>query len=246
VVLSHATFEAGAVPFIDFVCLANSYKLKGRCVAGLTITRGRWIRLVSARPFGVIDTADFKMATGIEPRVLDVIRVRVLKGEPQRHQPENWLVGEEPWQLVERPARQRAARILAAALHGNELIFGNDQATVPLETFETTPATESLLLVKPSDVVWRTDSREGEDRSRTRIRFRAGTITYDLPLTDPKYLAAAKWLPSGEHQSSELGIPDNRKLLFALSLSEPYHGAYYKLIAAIVLLPHSWQSLFGD
>lgn len=74
--------------------------------------------------------------------------------------------------------------------------------------------------------------------------FGLGHLYYDLPLTDPTYAGPLKRLDPGDHRSSELGISENRKILFTLSLSEPLGGVCYKLIAAVIVVPPNWDAFF--
>jgi hypothetical protein len=48
----------------------------------------------------------------------------------------------------------------------------------------------------------------------------------------------------GSHQSLDLGIPENRRILFTVSLSEPLDGLCYELVAAVIVVPLGWRSLF--
>jgi hypothetical protein len=74
--------------------------------------------------------------------------------------------------------------------------------------------------------------------------FRLERRYYDLPLTDPSYVAPLTRLEAGDHASSDLGIPDARKILFTISLGEPFDGRCYKLVAAVVVVPPSWDPFF--
>jgi len=49
---------------------------------------------------------------------------------------------------------------------------------------------------------------------------------------------------AGSHRSLELSIPENRRILFTISLSEPLEGVCYKLVAAVVVVPLAWHGLF--
>jgi hypothetical protein len=39
-------------------------------------------------------------------------------------------------------------------------------------------------------------------------------------------------------------MPENRKILFTISLGEPFDGVCYKLVAAVIVAPLAWHSLF--
>ncbi|MHB0886208.1 MAG: dual OB domain-containing protein [Bacillota bacterium] len=87
------------MPWIDILCLANSTKLGGRCVAGLRTDGSGWIRPVSDAAHGEL-TAECYLEDGTEARLLDHLRIHVRAPCPSPHQPENWSVGGRAWRLV--------------------------------------------------------------------------------------------------------------------------------------------------
>lgn len=80
----------------QFVCLANSRKMTGRCIAGKELIGdriGRWIRPVSSRPTEEISTDERRLPDDDdEPGLLDVLEVRFLAPKPHSCQVENHLV----------------------------------------------------------------------------------------------------------------------------------------------------------
>jgi hypothetical protein len=169
--------------------------------------------------------------------VLDVIRVGLSNPHPLPHQPENWRVDGSAWELIERPAGRERARIVVGCVSENSLLFGNSGKSVPHARFGQLPAKESLVLVEPSDIEWRS-------LEKARVMFRLQEFHYDLPLTDPAYVGPLKRLAKGSHGSADLGIAENRKILFTISLGEPFDGVCYKLIAAVIVIPLGWHGLF--
>ena len=77
------------------VCLANSRKFSGRCVAGKEIADGRvasWIRPVSARRGEEVSEYERQYQDGSDPRVMDVVDIPLLEFQPKHYQQENWLL----------------------------------------------------------------------------------------------------------------------------------------------------------
>jgi len=77
------------------VCLANSRKLSGRCIAGKEMVRNKprgWIRPVSAREHEEVSEYERQYEDGTDPRVLDIIDVELLEPRPRTYQQENWLL----------------------------------------------------------------------------------------------------------------------------------------------------------
>ncbi len=69
------------------LCLANSRKLSGRCIAGREIMNklpGPWIRPVSGREHQEVSEQERHYQDGSDPMVLDVIDVPLV--EPRPHQ----------------------------------------------------------------------------------------------------------------------------------------------------------------
>ena len=77
------------------LCLANSKKLSGRCVAGrevLDAGPGSWIRPVSVRLSEEVSEDERQYQDGSDPRVLDIIDVPLIRHQPHACQTENWLL----------------------------------------------------------------------------------------------------------------------------------------------------------
>ena len=63
------------------------------------------------------------------------------------------------------------------------------------------------------------------------------TDLVDLPVTDPKWLDLLNLLPAGIHPHALLSGCKPSKTFLAISLSEPFEGFQYKLVAGVVCLP---------
>jgi hypothetical protein len=198
---------------------------------------GGWIRPVSEREHGELEYRHYRLPDGSEPGVLDVIRVGLSNPQPLPHQPENWRVDGSGWNLIERPASSEYGRVIAAAVCHDPVLFGNMGKSVSEAHCHEYPGRESLVLIPPSDIRWL-------HRSKARVEFRLESLYYDLPLTDPAYVGALKRLEEGDHPSSALGIPEDRKILFTISLGEPLEGICYKLVAAVVVMPRKFRKSF--
>jgi hypothetical protein len=232
------------VPAVEFICLANSYKEKRRCVAGLRKDGSGWVRPVSQRVHGELEYHQYRYPDKSEPRVLDVLRAGLAEPRPLPHQPENWLIDDTPWQPVERRPSGKYAPILASAVSRDSLLLDSAGGRVAAESLAGHPVAASLALIQPADVHWHNLPPLADGKKRPRAAFRLGNARYHLPLTDPAYAKTLAMLETGEHLARELWIPENPKLLFTISLSEPFEGVCYKLVAAVVVLPAAWDALF--
>jgi hypothetical protein len=86
---------------VTFMCLANSRKLSGRCVAGIQIGGQEWIRVVSRSSSGTLSRSHYTLANGRQVALFDVVEADVAKARPEPHQPENWVLGREGWGLID-------------------------------------------------------------------------------------------------------------------------------------------------
>ena len=86
------------------VCLANSRKLAGRCVAGRLLEDCQpkgWVRPVSNREHEEVSEYERQYYDGSDPKLLDVIDVPLLEPRPKNYQPENWLLDPEAyWEKI--------------------------------------------------------------------------------------------------------------------------------------------------
>jgi len=79
------------MPDIRMVCLANSRKLKARCIAGIDLDTGKWIRPVFAGG-GALSYNHIRNQHGNETQVLDVVEISVTDYVPLSFQPENYNI----------------------------------------------------------------------------------------------------------------------------------------------------------
>jgi hypothetical protein len=233
------------VPSFDLICLANSYKLNYRCVAGLRVDGGGWVRPVSDKEHGELQYSQYRLPDHSEPHLFDLIRVGLSAHQPSPHQPENWLMDDSQWTLLGRPASAHYASVVAGTLHRGPVLFGNTGRSVPSAQFRRSPARESLALIQPVGIRWRTEFNTYQLRNVPRVVFQLGDVSYDLPVTDPAYAGPLQRRDEGEYSSSDLGIPESRTILFTISLGEPFEGICYKLVAAVVVVPPEWGILDG-
>jgi len=217
------------------VCLANSRKPSGRCVAGREVTPtgfGAWIRPVSARPTQEISEKERRYEDGTDPRVLDIVAIEMSQPQPLRHQQENHVIddrhhwvkrGVVSWLDLQKAVEDPAGPLWVnndSSSHGR-----NDR--VPEGRLGT--LNRSLYLVQP-DALTLIVTLEGGDfarpRRRVRARFDLCGHSYCIVVTDPpierQYLAKA----DGETMLEDA--------VLCVSLSEIFYGYAYKLAAAVI------------
>lgn len=221
------------------VCLANSRKLNGRCIAGLEIVPGKlggWLRPVSAREKEEISEYERQYQDGSDPRVLDIIDVPLLDPRPKTYQSENWLI--EPntyWVKVGQASWGKlvpyATKVAPLWIMGNHTRIGlNDQIAID----EAVTLKSSLQLVHVSKLelrVFAPNAVFGNSKRRVLGEFTHGGFEYMLWVTDP--------IIEREYLLKEDGNYSLPECLLTVSLGEPLNGFVYKLIAAVILQPMS-------
>jgi hypothetical protein len=216
------------------VCLANSRKLNGRCVAGIEVSEDKrigWVRPVSAREHEEVSEYERQYEDGSDPRVLDLINVPLIEARPKGYQQENWLldpnhywvkVGVAKWSKLQRPADPVAPLWINGYSTGNGL---NDK--IPIA--QTADLRSSLRLIRVNHLtlsVYKPGEFFGNPKRRVQGRFRYGDTKYAIWVTDPYYEETCLSKPDGEYKIGESYL--------SISLGEPYKGDCYKLIAAII------------
>lgn len=219
------------------VCLANSYKHGGRCVAGICLENDQWVRLRSAEGEGCLTAHDYTLAEGKgELRLLDVFEAELHYAMPSDCHPEDWVFADVAWKLVERPCSAKTwAKVEAHAVNKGSLLGGyGDRVWASL--FCEHPAKASLALVCPSDIWWWV--REDRGKLKYRALFRRNNVTFDLAVTDPRWLEQVHLLPTGIHPHGLLA-PDARETWLTISLSEAFNpggggAAHFRIVAGVI------------
>jgi hypothetical protein len=215
------------------VCLANSRKHAGRCIAGKEVAPkriGGWVRPVSSRGTTELAREERRYADGKDPKILDVMDVGLLEPAPHGYQSENHRIdiargyrriGTWPWErlgeLLDHPA--------TLWTNGNSSYHGlNDR----VKAEEAALMNWSLALIEPEALAMRVRSEGGKPRVRAWLRY--GDASYVFSVTDP--FAEWAWLakPDGEYAV--------RDALVCVSLGEPHTDGYcYKLVATVLTPP---------
>jgi hypothetical protein len=221
----------------QIICLANSKKLSGRCIAGrelLAGTPGQWIRPVSARPSEEVSEWERRYNNGVNPQVLDVINIPLIKATPHSCQTENWLLNSrEPWVKVGQATWQN----LQALEERPQVLFVNVDSTyhgendqIPSAIADTLPC--SLHLIRASNLsirVFTPEDRYGNKR-KVQARFQYNGFRYALLVTDPAIEAIYLAQDDGDYPLGEN--------LLCVSLTMPFTKSSgeicrYKVVAAI-------------
>jgi len=222
------------------VCLANSFKTGGSCIAGREVLQtgayGGWIRPVSGRPTAEISFQESWCTSNSSPRLLDVLEIHFLKAAPRGHQTENYEIdpskrwvkqGVLPWSelgnLVEKPPT---------------LWLNSDHTQSGLLNCvshrEAAKLIDSLVLIHRAHFTVNVSSSTWGGRTKKNYhgRFRYKGMNYGLKLTDPSVTNAAIFQNDGNYPL------DNAYL--CISLTEPWeidNNRCHKLVASVITNP---------
>lgn len=213
------------------ICLANSRKLNGRCVAGKQVGDGTWVRPVSAREHEEVSEYERQYPDGSDPKVLDLIDIPLIEARPKGYQQENWLLDPDAyWQKAgtanwdELQARLDPPGPLW--INGFRTNRTNDR--IPLNVAANIDSSLRLIKVPSMTLsVFKPGQAFGNPKRRVQGRFGYAGHDYQLWVTDPIYEREMLARPDGDYDA-------DGECVLTVSLGEPYNDACYKLIAAII------------
>ena len=217
---------------IKIVCLANSRKVSGRCIAGKIIGANKWVRPVSNREGEEISEEERRYENGQMPKLLDIISVPVKEHKPTLHQNENYLIDDgyywaKTGQFVDS---------LKDFLDSPKDLWGTGCSSYQ-GTNDRMPEgicanySESLYIIKPQDleIIVRVEGEEFDNAKRkVRVKINYNDTQYLFPVTDP--VVESKYL-SGDNGSFTLPV---KNVYLCVSIGLPYNGYCYKFLASLI------------
>ena len=221
----------------QIICLANSWKNGGRCIAGIDPKTSQWIRPVSDLDDGRI-LSYTRLINQEEPRLLDILEIPLSDTGPDfGFQSENRSIISGKWQRVGQVKPEDIFRYCES----EKDILHNKGKAVPLSVLKQLPLhrrrTLQLVPIKEFEIKQEEDD-EGNIKWRASLVAANGAELEDASITDPVFV----------EQLNNAGIPDDvgsfsaNSVRFATvslgmpwqipnSTSEPF---CYKLIAGII------------
>jgi hypothetical protein len=218
-----------------FLCLANSRKLNGACVAGKLLDGtkvGGWIRPVADSATGELKDRDRRYRDGVDPKLFDIVEVQLLRLQVHPYQSENHVIDDKMYWV--RAGRATGAQVKAAIDKVDGALWENQSSSTDGlhdRVLETRVAGGSLKLIEVEDLKIKV-AIEGaafnNPRKRVRADFTYNKQQYWLSVTDP--------IVEAKYRSGELGTFTIGRAVLCISLGEPYKGYAYKLVAGIMTL----------
>jgi len=215
------------------VCLANSRKISGRCIAGKELNGnnvGHWIRPISGRPNHEISEEDRRYEDGSTATVFDIINIR-FKGKANNPvQSENYEIDENYYwgnigkfsgnlnTLIDQPS--------ALWNNNDSSYYGiNDR----VHSLQIPSPIQSLYFIVTNNlnIIVQTEGAEfGNGKRKVRANFVYNGITYRISVTDP--VIESYYLKQGEGTYTPSG-----NIYMTVSLGDAYNDHHYKLAAGI-------------
>lgn len=220
------------------LCLANSRKPYGRCVAGVELASdGKplgWIRPIGNREHNAVSEYERQYKDGSDPKVLDVIDVPLLEPRPNGCQQENWLLDPDYYWILQRKASLEELAPLTTempTLWANNIhTYNGMNDELPLEVANA--LNSSLCMIHVGGIklcVYAPGQSFNNPKRRVQGWFHYRDVEYRLWVTDPIIERSFLANEDGSYHLGEcfltisIGEPDTRK------------NASYKLIAAIIM-----------
>jgi hypothetical protein len=213
-----------------FVCLANSFKEGGKCLAGIELDandnpvivngRPKWIRPVCHTKHGEVPN---HIAAPFQ--ILDIVELDVTEPRPDHHQSENVLFNEDSIHSIGGFSRGK----LRALCENPNYIFSTPHPSLTEEAIKD--LAYSLLLIKPDkfEVVQKM-YEDSFEKPKQRLVFHFNGFDYNFSITDPVFLR--------NHQRSAHFIKRLREVALCLSVGIRFSktGRHYKLVAGVISL----------
>lgn len=215
----------------QIICMGNSYKNGGRCLAGIeiqdtasgvSIVRNQyglpnWIRPVMSN--GDNGLPEYLVGSF---SMLDILAVDVTDAVPTGAHCEN-----VHFNSIRKVGRigQNSQNLNPLCDTWHSLIFGNRGKAVPNKVFEN--GSYSLMFIMPESPVI-TMQYDVYGHEKYRIQFTYNGTQYDFPLTDTRYINALRY------RTKNCGQRKTGDLYLTLSLGVNHYDWHYKLVAGVI------------
>ena len=222
-----------------FICLANSFKYGGRCIAGIEIRLAadekrfrvvcddgepRWIRPVQQNTEN--EEISLEMAQNI--RIMDVIEIETTEACGDDCQSENVYFSR--MQIVKR--LPFSPQIIQALLSKREYVLHSDKRHLHHDEYQANKG--SLMLIEPEEPEVFIEYKEENGRRipKYRARFVYKDTEYKLPITDPRYLERME----GYSKIPLIGKFPTGTFFFTISITAHANenNTHTKLVAGII------------
>ncbi len=207
----------------QIICLANSKKHSDRCIAGIEIVTGKWIRPVSDLDDGRVPR-NICLVDDREPRSLEILEIPLASDGPG-YECENRSILPGEWSLVRKASLMETVQYLE-----EEILYSSWSNAVPFSHLQALPEDQrrTLQLIKTAEfsVHQYPDTKKWEGRLST-----VNGQTMRAKITDLDLLSKL-----------DQGITPSNVCLVTISLAQPWRRSSqdelscWKLISGVIEL----------
>lgn len=203
------------------IIMTESSKFSGKCVAGIDVESGKWVRLVSddEETHGAIANSDLYYQNKIKCEVLDVVDVPVIQECGDEIQPENVLIDTSKYiRYVGKATLEDVLEIHPAEVRND--ILGNKYSYISEQRVDTVGYSLALVEVQNLEIV-QVENPTGRPKTKVNFTYR-GDLYTQMSVTDPRFYTVA----NGTRYSSAILV---------VSIGTPYNDKYYKFVSGIYI-----------
>ncbi|WP_396279650.1 dual OB domain-containing protein [Histidinibacterium aquaticum] len=216
------------------VCLANSFRPGGSCVAGIELVDGGfgpWVRPISHRANEAINDEEQTCTDGTRLSVLDIVEIDFDDHRPEGHQTENWLITEGArWRKV---GRLEAEELAGAVVPANAPLWGPATGTYngtrdQVHRVSAEKLNSSLTLIRPRRASIEVLYNPFKEKNQLWVSFKWSDVRHKILLTDPVQFA--------RYDTQAGDVHDIQKPFMCISLAKVWEASGHasKLVAGIV------------
>lgn len=201
------------------VIMTESSKFSGKCVAGINVDNGKWVRLVSddKETHGAIANSDLYYQDGGKCEVLDIVDVPVIEECGDDIQPENVLLDTSKYiKYVGMASLKDVLKIHPVETRKD--ILGNQYSYISAQRVSTIGYSLTLVEVQDLEIV-QVENPNGRPKTKVNFTYQGYFYTY-MSVTDPRFYSVMN------------GTIYSRAIL-VVSIGTPFNEKYYKFVSKI-------------
>ena len=212
---------------MKIICLANSFRVGGRCLGGIELDQDNNPVIQNGRPKWIrpiCNTEHEEVPTNLVSHItlLDIVEFQVMQRTGHGHQSENILFNSNSIQVNGRFSVSQLDKIVDNNCFN--LVFGNRGAAVPEHIVGE--LNHSLMLLALTEFETNERIFDNKPYPQVKLSFRHRDNLYNLPITDPSFLH--------RYAVNNNLLRSNQKIFVSLSLAAPHDQWSSKLIAGII------------
>lgn len=229
----------------QILILANSIKhYPCVCIAGREIISGKveyqiggWIRPVSTHGEGELSQLETILINNRQPVVMDFVEIPLSHHAKDQLQPENWVIADQPrWKRVNDLYATPSMGELVERPSGMWIEPGEKTDRISNAFLKRQPPSRSICLISVDNLRVRFEWKQwqGQSSKKHRAIFSYRGVRYDLSITDPIFIQRHREkFPAPGHPAKELELDCENGCFLCVSLTPPFGGRHYKVVATI-------------